>query len=172
MRARWPRSSATVRAKRASRRAASANGPRVVAGQPRHRERQQVEVQRVAVVVERSLDVAAVGADLARHLLDQDAAAERRPRRRAAQLGQRAAGDVEGERFAEQVRVGAEVGRQVLLDERAAGDRGRAADRRATGARRSRRGRRGRRCRPARRRTRAPRSTTATAAPAPACWPS
>ena len=95
-------------------------GPRVVAGQPRHRQRQQVEVQRVAVVVERSLDVAAVGADLARHLLDQDAASELGPRRRAAQLGQRAAGDVEGERLAEQMGVGAEVGRQVLLDEAAA----------------------------------------------------
>ncbi len=70
-------------------------GPRVVARQPRHRERQQVEVERVAVVVERSLDVAAIRADLARHLLDQDAASGLGPRRRPAQLGQRASGDVE-----------------------------------------------------------------------------
>ena len=147
-------------------------GPRVVAGQPRHRERQQVEVQRVAVIVERSLDVAAVRADLARHLLDQDAASELGPRRRAAQLGQRAPGDVEGEGFAQQMRVGAEVGRQVLLDEvqlpieaEQQVDEPRVRVDRLVG-------RADRRRRPARRRTRAPRSTTASAAPAPACWPS
>ena len=70
------------------------------------------------MVVRRQLRVAAVGVDLACRPPEQHVAAERGARAAAAQLGQRRDDDVERERFAGQVRVRAEVGREVVLDVR------------------------------------------------------
>ena len=62
--------------------------------------------------------MAAVGANLPADLFDENAAAGVPPARACRELGQRDADDVQAERFARQVRVGAEVDRQILLDVR------------------------------------------------------
>ena len=70
------------------------------------------------MIVSGPLAVAAVGGDLAADLLQQHSAAGVRAPRAASEFGQRAARDVERQRFADQVRVGAEVIRQIPLDVR------------------------------------------------------
>jgi hypothetical protein len=82
----------------------------------RDQQRQQIEVGRVAVVVRRELDVAAIGADLPDRFGDQHVAAASRPRAARAQFRQRLRDGVERERLAREMRVGAEVQRQVVDD--------------------------------------------------------
>ena len=59
----------------------------VVPSLARDRQRQRVEVERIAVVVSRALAVAAVGADLPVDLVEQDPPAGRCPPRARAELG-------------------------------------------------------------------------------------
>src|SRR5256885_12168450 len=77
---------------------------------------EHVEIERVAMVVRRSLAVAAVDDNLAIDLVDQDPPAERFTTAARTKLRQRAAGDVERQRFAEQMRVRAEVIGEIPLD--------------------------------------------------------
>ena len=81
-------------------------------------ERQQIEVERVAVIVRRPLAVAAVARDLPVDLRRAARAGRVASRRRWRQFGQRAARDVQRQRLAEQMRVRAEVVREVALDVR------------------------------------------------------
>src|SRR5688500_9058099 len=62
--------------------------------------------------------MAAVGADLPDGFLDEYRAADRRSPGARLQLGKRAAGDVERQRLSRQMRVGAEVVREVVFDVR------------------------------------------------------
>src|SRR5439155_19800865 len=87
-----------------------------VVGNSRDGERKQVEIERVAMVVRRSLAVAAVRDDLAIDLVDQDSAAERFTTIARTKLRQHAAGDIERQRFAERMPVRAEVVREIALD--------------------------------------------------------
>ena len=70
------------------------------------------------MVVGRELRVPAIGVDLTVDFLEQDPASDRDAAAARAQFRQRAAGDVEGQRFTGQVRIRAEVPRQVVLDVR------------------------------------------------------
>ena len=91
-------------------------GGRGIASNPRDDEREEIEVQRVAVVVRRALAVTAVRGDLAIDLGHEDATADRGAAFGRRELRQRASRDIQGQRFAGEMRVGAEVVRQVVLD--------------------------------------------------------
>ena len=92
-------------------------GDRVI-GQPRDHQRQQIEIERIPVVMRRSLAVAAVGCQLPRNLIDQDSSSNGFAAVARGELGQHSCCYVERQRFAEQMGVGAEVVRQVVLDVR------------------------------------------------------
>ncbi len=70
------------------------------------------------MIVRRQLRMAAVGMDLPARLLDEHIPAEPDTPRAGRQFGQRASSHVQRERLAGEVRVGAEVAREVLLDVR------------------------------------------------------
>ena len=78
----------------------------------------QIELERVALVAGRQLEVDTVVEDVARALLDQDPGAELAPVIGARQLGEDQPGVDETEGFARQVRVRREVVREVTLDVR------------------------------------------------------
>src|SRR5439155_10442220 len=85
-------------------------------GDTRDGERQQVEIKRVAMIVRRALAVAAVPTHLTRDFGHQDPAAQPLAMRAPGERRDRTPADVEGKRLAEQVRVRAEVVREVVLD--------------------------------------------------------
>src|ERR1043165_7775089 len=76
----------------------------------------QVEIGRVAMVVTRLLEVDTVALHVNRKLLDEDAAAEFLPAFRFLELRQQRADVKKSERFPRQVRVRAEVSREVRLE--------------------------------------------------------
>ena len=87
-----------------------------LASQPGDHERQDVEVERIAVVVRRALRVTPVQAELPIDPGEEHLTSEPFPATAGRELRQRPARDVERETFAEQVSVGAEVVRQVAFD--------------------------------------------------------
>ena len=112
--------SATVRANSASRvttRGKTRDGLAVLRAHGR-KEREQVYVERVPMVVSRTLRVSTVSVYLSVDLRYENAAAEPGPAIAGRELGQRETDDVQRERFAGEVRVGAEVAGQVVLDVR------------------------------------------------------
>src|ERR1041385_6118208 len=91
---------------------------RAILGDPRDDEREEIEVERLAVVVRRPFAMHAVGCDLTPRLLEQNPASGVFAFRTAAQQGERSAADVQRQRLSEQMRVRTEVIREVLLDVR------------------------------------------------------
>ncbi len=83
-----------------------------------HEEREQIYIESVSMIVSRALGVSTVGVYLTADLLQQNVAASPDPAIAGRELRQRETDDVQCERLAGQVRVGAEVARQVVLDVR------------------------------------------------------
>src|SRR5580765_4501269 len=89
---------------------------RGVVGQARDDQGEQIEVERVPLVVCRQLAVSAVGRDLPLDLREKNATAEGFTTWASTELRKRAARDVKGQRFADQMCVRAEVVGKVSLD--------------------------------------------------------
>src|SRR4029078_12719996 len=88
----------------------------LVAAETRHDEREQIEIERVPVVVRRSFGVEPIGFDLAIDFVDQRLTADRRPSLALVEEWQCQAAYVQRQRFATQGGVGAEVARAVVFD--------------------------------------------------------
>src|SRR5689334_12753262 len=76
----------------------------------------EIEVRGVTMVVARLLEVDAVLLNVSRKLRDEDLEAERAPAFSVSKFGQHQSDVKEAERFAGQVRVGAEVRREKRLE--------------------------------------------------------
>ena len=74
---------------------------RSVAGDARDGEREQVEIERVLVIVRRTLAMAAVGADLPVDLGDENLAPERRAAPARGELRERTSGDIQRQGLAQ-----------------------------------------------------------------------
>ena len=90
----------------------------IVSGQTCGERREEVEVERVALVMHRTLDVTPVGQYLAINFVQQHPPAGVHPSLARGELRQRRSGHVEGERLAGEMCVGAEVVGEMSLDVR------------------------------------------------------